>query len=462
MLDRETLQSIENENIEKLRKKSPDLLKIDSYIEDEKYLEKIGIYIDKKNKDTTKGFIKLWPEDFLVEEIDKLGEIISLFNNKEKTNNVGKISKIELIKCNIGTLEAIAEISKQTNCNKNKIKHAGLKDFDAITSQNLTIQGVTLNQLREIKSDFFFINNINPVNKPLSIGELSGNQFTILIRTTLDDKKIETIKEIILDIKENGFWNYYYTQRFGNNGRINGHLLGKLFIEKKYEQAFKQFITEAPDASKKFAKEIYKRNLENYGNWEEIEKEMSLYPLTFERELKMVRNLIKKPDDFLEAIQSQENEIKLWLLGFASWLFNLKISEFLRNKKAVPEEIHLITSDKTENQEIYFEILEQIGMKKEKINFDELDKFGIQRAINPISTKADVKIKNVLMAPQGLILQFSLEKGSYATSFLSHFINLISGEIPNDFSKERVDITKALDRDSIVPITNSFQQVIKN
>jgi tRNA(Glu) U13 pseudouridine synthase TruD len=71
-----------------------------------------------------------------------------------------------------------------------------------------------------------------------------------------------------------------------------------------------------------------------------------------------------------------------------------------------------------------------------------------------------VDIQKVFSSPQGIILQFSLDKGSYATTFLSHLINLVSGEIPEEFSKERVDITKALGRDSIIPVTEYFKEII--
>ncbi|MDA8611291.1 tRNA pseudouridine(13) synthase TruD [Candidatus Pacebacteria bacterium] len=465
MLNREELQKIEDQNIAKIEKTNPESLETEPYIENSDYLEKIGIFIDKEDRETADGFIKLWPEDFVVEEINKSGKIVSILSDggkNKKFDPKSKYSKINLVKCNIGTLEAISDIASRLNIDKKTIRHSGLKDFDAITSQNLSIKTNSLiDGLEKIKSDYFFIKDLEATNRPLSPGELKGNQFTILIRTNLNEKSINGIKKSISDIQKNGFWNYYYTQRFGNNGRINGHLLGKLFIEEKYEEAFKKFITEAPDASNKLIKGIYKQVSEEYGNWKNIENLMSPYPITFERELNMVRFLINNPDDFLGAVNAQENEIKLWVLGFASWLFNLKLSEFEKNKEIPPKEIPLITSNETSDQEIYFDTLEIIGMKKEKIDFNKLNDFNVQRAKYPVETKKSVEIKNVLLAPQGLIFQFSLDKGSYATTFLSHVINLVSGKIPENFSRERVDITKAVGRESIVPLTEQFRRVIK-
>lgn len=61
-----------------------------------------------------------------------------------------------------------------------------------------------------------------------------------------------------------------------------------------------------------------------------------------------------------------------------------------------------------------------------------------------IETKDQAHIHAVEIVPQGIAINFSLGKGEYATSFLSHFVNLLGGEVPEGIDKEVVDVKKIL------------------
>jgi hypothetical protein len=61
---------------------------------------------------------------------------------------------------------------------------------------------------------------------------------------------------------------------------------------------------------------------------------------------------------------------------------------------------------------------------------------------------------------EGLLLQFDLAKGQYATTFLSHIFNLTSGMPPQDISKNRIDTKALLGEPSVAPILEQFKDVI--
>ncbi len=451
-------QDIENKNLEILFKSNPTLLKRRSFIEDANYLSKLGIYIPNKNNFKNKGFIKLWTEDFIVEEILQNNQIVNLLKNQkieteQPNSNKGNFT-MTLIKNNIGTSEAVTDISKQLNIPESSIGYAGMKDHDALTSQKISISNINLEQIYKINSRNYYLTNIKAENTKIKIGQLKGNHFTILVRTNPKEIDPLTILDQIKEIKENGFYNFYYSQRFGTFGRDNSHTLGLLMLQKKYDEALKLFLTDPPKIGFEFTFEIYEKIKDHYGNWDYIEKLISPYPIIFERELAVVNHLIKNPNDTLGALGSKKDEIRWWMLAFASWLFNMKLSNYLLNKEKMPEKIDLITSTKENISFEYKKELESIGL--EEFNFDHLSEFNIQKAILPVDTIKKANLHKIVSSPYGFIFKFSLDKGSYATTMLSHCLDLVVGTIPENYSLERVDTTKSLGDESVLDVIESF------
>ena len=96
-------------------KKNPELFLQESYIDDTVFLEKIGISFPAQiQKNLYPGYLKLWPQDFIVEEVLKNG-IIQTINdgNFSKKGNQEKQLTLyaTLVKCGLSTIEAIEEIS---------------------------------------------------------------------------------------------------------------------------------------------------------------------------------------------------------------------------------------------------------------------------------------------------------------------------------------------------------------
>lgn len=405
-------------------------------LEDDYYLHGLGIVIPGKKYFKNKGFIKLYTEDFIVEEVTNDGNFVDINSNKQNDipNPEEKQNfKATLVQKNTGTLEVVKKVSKLLNIPETNIQYAGIKDNDALTAQKITIQGVSLNDLNSVKSDSFYFKDIEVSDQKIKIGELEGNRFTLLVRLDKTSTDSEELKNNIEKIQNEGFYNFYYSQRFGTLGRDNNHTLARLAIQKKYSEALHKFLTESPKTCFKFMTPIFKEVEENYGNWQKIREIFQRHPQHFEKEIEIVDYLIQNPEDHLGAISK---EIRFWMLGFASWLFNIKLSNNIIKGENIPNKIDLITSNNKNVIEKYRYELNLVGLENFDIN--HLEKFNIQKANFPIETKKQVIFDEIKFVDAGVILKFRLDKGSYATTVLAHCLDLIVGDIPDNFSKDKL------------------------
>ena len=131
--------------------------------------------------------IKRKPEDFIVEEIPVL-----------KPEKDGKYWLVKLKKSNVSTLEALRVISRLLKIPLKKVGFAGLKDRYAITEQYLTIPvdyGIEKKCFKLVNNRWIETESVNfekemgfclepsgKVNRPLTLGDLKGNRFTLTVR----------------------------------------------------------------------------------------------------------------------------------------------------------------------------------------------------------------------------------------------------------------------------------------
>ena len=114
---------------------------------------------------------------------------------------------------------------------------------------------------------------------------------------------------------------------------------------------------------------------------------------------------------------------------------NIKLSFLIIQNEGIPNKIDLITSTNKNIVENYREELAIVNLQN--FNLKSLEKFNIQKATFPVDTKKQVSFENIKFVEQGVVLKFRLDKGSYATSVLAHCLDLIVGDIPESFIKEK-------------------------
>jgi tRNA pseudouridine13 synthase len=154
--------------------------------------------------------LKQIPEDFIVKEIKRL-DLSS-----------GRFAYVKVRKKLRNTLDVVREISKQLGIKDKKVGFAGSKDKHAITEQYFSIEGIKEDKIKLLDIENVWIEFIGYGKNPISLGNLEGNEFEIVVRN-LDSVNVKEISFVA---------NYFDEQRFSvNNAGIGKHLIKKEFSD---------------------------------------------------------------------------------------------------------------------------------------------------------------------------------------------------------------------------------------
>ncbi len=319
--------------------------------------------------------LKQIPEDFIVREVKKLNL------------SPGRFAYIKVKKKLRNTLDVAKEISKQLGIKEKQIGFAGSKDKHAITEQHFSVEGVKEERINNLKIENVSLEFVGYGKTPLSLGDLEGNRFEIVVRD-LDDVKIKEV---------NFVENYFDEQRFSShNSAIGKHLIKKEFYD----------------------------------------------TLKLIDDFRIKEHLEKHPKDYIGAIKKLPSRLVLmYVHAYQSYLWNETLADYLHqfihkevtyslgkfvfNEKKTSLAIPLIgfdtefDDDKIEN--IVVEILE-----KEGINFSDF----VIKQIPELSREGELRnafvdVKNFKLGSleeddlnigkKKVRVSFTLGKGSYAT-----------------------------------------------
>jgi len=446
---------------------------------DEREVEKIvGIEVfSTSGIDGIQGTIKNRYKDFIVKEITYSGHILEINEDYAPTSysveSKDNYTTFNLVKINKDTFEAVRLISGVLGINPKAIGYSGLKDKRAISVQQFSIKGNHVEKLRKLKINDIFIRNINPSKYPVKLGSNSGNHFEITIRNIEhkgnEKKKIE---ELLAILRTHGFPNYYGLQRFGTF-RPNSHLLGRFILESEFKKAFDELVI-ATYSSELPQSQRVREDLRKTGD---LEKAYNSFPNSLNYERTAIKYLLENPGDFEGAINHLPKYlIKLLISSFQSYLFNKMIS--LRHKKGISltkpikGDVFNILDDENGNktqikyiynglydkflQEAYelnrakivfpligyktnldefpsikslvLEIMDNEGISSDIFNSKLLETYEFKGSFRPIITKPlGLKIleytdDDLFQNKYKLKIEFSLQKGSYATLLLREII----------------------------------------
>ncbi|MBT4936108.1 tRNA pseudouridine(13) synthase TruD [Candidatus Woesearchaeota archaeon] len=155
--------------------------------------------------------LKQLPEDFIVREVSNVS-----------IKDSGKYTYVKIKKKNRNTVDVVKELAKQLRIKENTIGFAGSKDRNAVTEQLCSVFNVGKERLKDVTIDNVTIECVGHGNIPISLGDLEGNKFEIVVRN-LDNISVEKISFVE---------NYFDEQRFSkNNARIGKNLIKKEFSE---------------------------------------------------------------------------------------------------------------------------------------------------------------------------------------------------------------------------------------
>ena len=319
-------------------------------------------------------------EDFLVDEIP----LADLYQEEAAQHHVYLLKKT-----NYTTQRAITHLGKALRIPRKYIGFAGTKDKQAITTQYITIAGAKKEKVQELDLKDLELSFCGYRKEKLSLGELEGNSFSILVKD-VDLPKI-TIPSIFY------VPNYFDDQRFSSHNVI----LGKLILKKQYKEAV-----------------------------EIIQKHDSDFKERFET------HLAKQTNDYIGALRTLPRKILLFYVhAVQSYIFN----EHLQKKLSQEQDFFEVTY--SQGKLVFFKkLLETVdeSLEGDLMGYDSLEPFediephdfinkslpelalsGVKRPL--YSKVTDCKL---VKESQGIRVTFSLRKGSYATIVLKQLFNL--------------------------------------
>ncbi|MEM4649195.1 MAG: tRNA pseudouridine(13) synthase TruD [Candidatus Bathyarchaeia archaeon] len=291
--------------------------------------ENFGIRIFLTSSKGLGGRIKVYPEDFIVEEQLVNGLIAhvnsSFYQFHKENENKGKYQLCTVIKKGLDTLAALKYISKAFKINEKKISIAGLKDAKALTAQFITIKGLKLKKPKMLLNGKIKIFPIKMINEPLNSSFLLGNNFTITIRDIkLTSKEAkEAIENTLKEVNEvGGVPNFFGHQRFGTIRPIT-HIVGKYIVKRDFEKAVLTYLCSSSFYEKPEIKSIRDELLTTLN----FKKALKAFPTRLEYERIMLKHLINHPNDYIGALKRLPSRLRLLFVNaYQSFLFNEVLS----------------------------------------------------------------------------------------------------------------------------------------
>lgn len=444
----------QNEYINRAKSDHPELFSKPAQIESAETLSSIGIKLPGGKKPL--GYLKFTPFDFIVEEIG-LDQSLSTvdFANPLPPPDEPENTTIfcDLVKIGIPTTEAVKEVARALNLETENIGRAGLKDAVAVTSQKISIRESTPAQVAAMPQTNFFVKKLSLGKGLLDAGNLSGNRFTIFVRTETPVEE-EYLKQNLQDIADGGFWNFYWLQRFGS--RLLSHFWGAHILRGDYQGAVKSFLCDYSSRDVSFYRHVREQAEKRFGDWEAM-KEIFL-PLSYSmrHELAVLDHLARFRHDFVGALQKIPDQVQLWVYAYSSYLSNRLFSLAAQKSAEPPETLPLWLSHSRDDRGIYEKYSAADGIK------DDFEKhirpFNIRLNSRGIKTKILPRINAWQILPEGAAICFDLPKGAYATTFFAHFFTLTGGmPVPSWLKKTDVDVKEILGTGSLAETKKIFK-----
>lgn len=403
--------------------------------------------------DRPSGYLRLYPQDFLVEEVLADGQPVSLVANPSfASSDDQRTLWADLIKAGISGPHAITDLAEGLRIDPSMIGFAGIKDSIAVTSQRLSLRGVTKEAIDAFAHERMWIRPIAYGSGASQPGDLLGNRFTIVIRSDSD----EPIDASLDVLSRRGFYNIFGQQRFGP--RLISHRLGQLLLKNDIERMLQMYFGEPGPFDIPLFRDVRKAMGESFGDWKAMLGIAENFPFTMREEIRVLRALNADPRKTRAALSTIKDQVKLWAFAYGSWLINRRISSLVESGAEMPRELKLPLTPTGALPE-YQEMMQQDGT----LNYREA--LGFFPYV-PTSTKGIPSMvipsgATSMRIPQGWVMRFSLGKGSYATSYLSHIFKFYEGlPVPEWVPKEEVDAFKEIGEGSLDPIKERFAPVL--
>lgn len=289
----------------------------------------------------------------------------------------GKFLHFTLYKENRDTMDAIGQIARLLNLKPSFFGTAGTKDRRAVTTQRVSMRRRNPQTLVSINNDRVYgvkIGDFKFENYSIHLGHHSGNEFVIVAKNChfsgtenlsfeqkLDIAKA-TIDSALDQVNQNGFINYYGTQRFGTH-QIGTQEIGMKILKEDFEGAVQALLSFDPglldtpdpsslpamhreDASRARACSIFA----DTGNAQDALKHL---PRRCHVESTLMRHLGRQPKDFVGALLSISRGMRtMYVHAYQSLVWNFAASKRweLFGSRVIKGDLVLVESETSASQ----------------------------------------------------------------------------------------------------------------
>ncbi|MEA1944874.1 MAG: tRNA pseudouridine(13) synthase TruD [Euryarchaeota archaeon] len=269
------------------------------------------------------GIIRMNADDFRVTEV---------WDHEQSMK--GQYLIVKLTKKDWDTNHLIRELSRWFRVSRSRFGWAGTKDKRAITTQRLSIwdpDHAIEAMIPGVHIPGIELEIIGRSKRKISLGDLHGNEFRIVIRGI--DKTEEEVTESIENISDElahagGMPNFYGIQRFGTIRPIT-HEVGRHIVSGDFENAVMVYLAKPFPEDR--SSEVRRCLLDT----RDFKAALSDFPDHLRYERAMLNHLVKHPDDYTGAVRVlPENLMKMFVHAYQSFIFN-KILSF-RIKGDIP------------------------------------------------------------------------------------------------------------------------------
>ncbi len=395
----------------------------------------------------------------MVEELTNRVEIIS-----------GKYLIVELSKRNWDTHHLVRDLSRILRVSQDRFGWAGTKDRRAFTKQKISIWDMSEEELSRVRLKDVELTPLGCSNKKISLGDLWGNRFKITIRDIAlsKDEALGRVKAITEEL-ENGAPDFFGVQRFGENRPIT-HIVGEAIVRGDLKDAALTYIARPfPDETEEIQKA--RKYVQDTGDFK---TGLKMYPLRIQFERTMMNHLIAHPDDHAGAFRAlSPNLKKMFLHAYQSYIFNIILSRRIaagmsineaydgdvvcfKNEAGMPDTSRLqkVTDDNIDGinnlisrgrafvtapligydtqfsegrmGEIEQEVIKELNIDTEGFKvpgMPEIASKGLRREIVlPVKPEFSVMEDEVNSGKTKVVLEFTLQKGGYATVVLREYM----------------------------------------
>ncbi|OMP83038.1 Multisubstrate pseudouridine synthase 7 [Diplodia seriata] len=339
-----------------------------------------------------------------------------------------------LYKENKDTMEVINHLAAQFKTVPKKFSFAGTKDRRAVTVQRVSVKRIRPEHVAHIARGLFNarIGSLSYQPRDISLGDHSGNQFTITLRDChfqgedgLDfAQRLELAKDILAKstaaFQTEGFINYFGLQRFGTYD-VSTDSIGKYMLSGDLAKSVDLILAysdealaaaQNPESKARISEDDKKRalGLHKWKTERNGKATLDLIPFRFSGERGIIKHLstVRKngesyANDHQGALGTLPKNLRgMYVHAYQSIVWNVAASERLsrHGAKVIPGDLVLVSEHRDKE------------VKKEEEVLDEVDEFG-EVVINPQGDNAasatnDFERARALTAEEAASGQYSI------------------------------------------------------